>query len=114
MSWRKNSRSRTTSSPARKAWIRASTATPGFCQSRSDMMLFSFRNPVGAASAASCCFGPSPACAGEGARRSFHWNAFGFRETEGQVEVLHFLRRRALEQVVERGADDQADRTSVG
>src|SRR3546814_19284581 len=84
------------------------TGTSGFCQVRSDMLLFSFRNPVGAAPAASCCFGPSPACAGEGARRSFQWNAFGFRETEGQVEVLHCLRRSALEQVVERGDDDQA------
>src|SRR3546814_16944409 len=72
------------------------------------MMLFSFRNPVGAASAASCCFGPSPACAGEGARRSFQWNDFGFRETEGQVEVLHCLRRSAFEQVVDRGDADQA------
>src|SRR5690606_580162 len=35
MSNRKNSRSSTTSSPARKAWMAASTATPGFCQSRS-------------------------------------------------------------------------------
>src|SRR3546814_20549595 len=82
------------------------TGTSGFCQTRSDMMLFSFRNPVGAASAASCCFGPSPACAGEGARRSFQWNAFGFRETEGQVEVLHCLRRSALEAAVARGDDE--------
>src|SRR5690606_13569537 len=35
MSCRKNSRSRMTSSPARKAWILASTSTPGFCQSSS-------------------------------------------------------------------------------
>src|SRR3546814_1547028 len=36
------------------------------------------------------------------------WDAFGLGKAEGQVEVLHCRRRSALEQVVERGDDDQA------
>src|SRR3546814_1574979 len=47
-------------------------------------------------------------CLRRGGSRSFQWDAFGLGKAEGQVEVLHCLRRSALEQVVERGDDDQA------
>src|SRR6185503_5406897 len=71
MSYKKNSRSSNTSSPARKRMIRASMATPDFCHIGSVM-----------------------------------GNARHFIEAERAIEILHCLRRRALEQIIERGDDD--------
>src|SRR5690606_37368542 len=93
----------------RKRWICASTATPFFCHSRL-LIVASPGNlpppsyPVGAPLGAI----PTTAIAPKGAPTSpFDRNPGQFVEPEREVEILHRLRRRALEQVVERGHDHQ-------
>src|SRR3546814_2261503 len=52
-------------------------------------------------------------CLRRGGSRSFQWDAFGLGKAEGQVEVLHCLRRSALEQVVERSEEHTSELQSL-